>query len=86
MLGDVDGGVRYWRQLEPAILRLQWQFISSEERYWAKGVVEDPRYQVLLEDLGIGKKWRRYMRTKASELTPVTGIAITTPMFDQIGL
>jgi hypothetical protein len=80
MLGDVERGVRFWHEIEPTFLRLLWQFNSSEEGYFAAGVVEDPRYQALLDELGIGRKWRAYMRASAAELTPVTGIAVTSQL------
>jgi len=85
ILGDVECGVRYWREIEPTFLPLEWQFISGEEKFWAPGVVEDPRYQALLDELGIGRRWRAYMRSKADELAPITGIALTSapPLEDQ---
>jgi len=79
VLGDVPGGIAYWRMIEPGFLRLLWQFHSSQEWLWAPGVVEDPRYQSLLNELGIGENWRRYMRTQAKELSATTGINVETP-------
>ena len=79
VVGDIECGINYWRDIEQAFLPLQWQFLPSTEAYFAAGVTQDARYQALREELGIGKKWREYMRAKASELTPVTGIEVTTP-------
>ena len=79
ILGDVEGGVRYWRDIEPGFLPLLWQFITGMEWFWAPGVAEDPHYQALLDDLGFGRKWRAHMRTKVAELAPITGVEVTTP-------
>ena len=79
ILGDVEAGVRYWREIEPGFLPLLWQFNSGNEWFWAPGVVEDPRYQTLLDELGFGRRWRAYMREKVAELTPITDIEVTTP-------
>jgi DNA-binding winged helix-turn-helix (wHTH) protein/tetratricopeptide (TPR) repeat protein len=78
-VGDVECGVRYWRDMEAAFLPLQWLATPEEEQYWAPGVVEDARYQSLLDELGVGKKWRAYMRAHAAEIAPVTGVPVTTP-------
>lgn len=80
VLGDVERGVGYWRNIEPAFLPLLWQFNTYQEWFMAPGVAADPRYQALLDELGVGRRWRDYMRTMASELTPITGIEITTPL------
>lgn len=79
ILGDVDGGVRYWRRIEPTALALQWQSIGTQEPFWAKGVTNDPRYQTLLDELDIGKKWRSYVRRNAAELAAITGVKLATP-------
>ena len=75
IMGDVPCGVHFWRAIEPGYLRQKWQYNQQDEAIWAKGVVDDPRYQALLDDLGIGSKWRSYMRATAAELTPVLGLA-----------
>jgi len=86
VVGDIECGIKYWREMEQAFLPILWQFLPSSEVHFAAGVIEDVRYQALLEQLGIGRKWREYMRAKASELTSVTGIEVTTPVAEQIGL
>src|SRR5262249_31871622 len=79
LLGDVECGVRYWRQMEPAFLPSYWEFGPGNEIYWAPGVLKDPRYRKLVNELGWGSEWRKYMREKAAELSALTGIEITTP-------
>jgi len=83
MLGDVEAGVGYWREMEPGHLATWWDFIAGNEWYWAPGVVNDPRYQTLLDDLGFGRRWRVYLRSRVAELTSVTGIELTTPPLTQ---
>ena len=77
VVGDVECGVTFYRDIEPAFLVLMWQFMAEQERYWASNVVHDPRYQSLLEELGIGRSWRAHLRTRASELARDTGIEVT---------
>ena len=77
--GDVECGVRWWRQMEPGLLPIYWEFGPGNEVYFAPGVLTDPRYRELVNDLGFGPRWRQYMREKAAELTPITGIEITSP-------
>jgi len=79
MIGDVDAGLRYWRQIEPQYLPDLWQFMPAHEQRWPPHVMADPRYQALLDELGFGRQWQAWMRERAIELTPVTGIEVTTP-------
>ncbi len=79
LLGDIDEGVRAWRRVEATFLRLWWSHGPCNEAYYARAVVRDPRYQALLEQLGIGKTWRAYTRRQAQALAQVTGIEVTTP-------
>lgn len=78
ILGDVECGVRYWQRMEPIWLRMSWVHHPGVEATFAPNVVTDPRYQAMLELLGIGRSWRAYMRELAEELAPVTGIAVTS--------
>ena len=79
MLGDVEAGVGYWREMEPGYLATWWDYLTGMQWYWAPGVVENPQYQALLDELGFGRRWRAYLRSKVAELTPITGIDVTTP-------
>jgi len=79
-LGDVPCGIEHWRRMEPAYRRMMWRFIGQEETYFASGVVGDPRYQGLLDELSIGRKWRAYMREQAARLAAVTGIPVTSDL------
>lgn len=78
VLGMLDEGVKAWRNIEPGLLHLVWQFGYQWRHFYAEGVWEDPRYQFLLEDFGIGARWRRYLLDRVSELSEVTGIEAMT--------
>jgi hypothetical protein len=73
-LGDVARGTRYWRDIEPHFLELIWRFNSQMESYYQKGAVEDPRYQSLLDDMGVGQSWKAYLHKRVIELEQITGI------------
>lgn len=79
MMGDVDAGLHFWREIEPDRLPSLWQYLPSYEQCWPPHVMADPRYQALLDELGFGRRWQAWMRERAIELTPVTGIEVTTP-------
>jgi DNA-binding winged helix-turn-helix (wHTH) protein/tetratricopeptide (TPR) repeat protein len=79
MVGDVECGVRSLRRIEPTFLRLYWTYAPCDESHYSRSVIDDPRYQAVLEELGIGRTWRAYMRQQAQELASVTGIQVTTP-------
>jgi len=79
VVGDVERGVEFWRDIEPMFSSQLWRFQSQKERFYARGVVEDPRYQDLLDYLGIGHRWKSYLWECTQELAPITGIPVTTP-------
>lgn len=79
VVGDIECGITYWREMEPTLMPTLWRFMPVIEVYFANGVVADARYQALLDELGVGRKWREHMREAAAKLTPVTGIEVTTP-------
>jgi DNA-binding CsgD family transcriptional regulator/tetratricopeptide (TPR) repeat protein len=77
--GDIERGIGFWRALEPGYARHLWYFLPEWEQAFAAGVVANPSYQALLDELGFGPRWRRYLWERARELTAVTGIPVTTP-------
>ena len=54
VLGDVERGVRAWRKIDPSHLQFMWQFLAGSETWFAPNVVTDPRYQNVLDELGLG--------------------------------
>ncbi len=79
MVADVECGVRSLQRIEPTFLQLFWVFVPCDESHYPRSVIDDPRYQAALEEVGIGRTWRAYMRQQAQELASVTGIPVTTP-------
>jgi DNA-binding winged helix-turn-helix (wHTH) protein/tetratricopeptide (TPR) repeat protein len=78
IVGDVENGVRYWRDIEPSTLELIWRFKALMENHFAAGVTEDIRYQALLDEMMIGRAWPLRLLNGVKELEPFTGIAATT--------
>ncbi len=74
MRGDVDDGVRHWRELEVAYAPLIWQFLAEFEHYFAPGVVNDRRYMALLDELGLGPAWTETLRHGFNEIAVVYGL------------
>lgn len=56
--GDVESGVGAWGRVEATFRRLFWVNGHCTEVHSPRTVVGDPRYQALLEELGIGRTWR----------------------------
>jgi hypothetical protein len=84
ILGDVEAGVHYWREIEPGFLPMLWLLnVLNEKMFWAPSVVADERYQALLDELGFGRRWRAHMRAMVGELAPITGIEVTTSIVEQ---
>ena len=79
MVGDVERGVRFWREIEPTFAPLLWRFTPQFEHVWAPSVFADARYQDMLNDLGIGWRWKRHVWDRAKELRAVTEIPVTSP-------
>ncbi|MDP2348399.1 MAG: winged helix-turn-helix domain-containing protein [Gammaproteobacteria bacterium] len=76
MLGDVETGVAFWRDLAPPQKRRLFNVTHSAEKYFPQRVLEDPRYQALLEELGLGKSWQRQLMEGVMEMESVTGVAL----------
>jgi len=79
MLGEVEEGIRYWSRLSGRSYQGAVYFAHSIETLMPLGVREDPRYQNLLDALGIGRQWTAYMLDRARELEPITGIPAIPP-------
>lgn len=77
MLGDIEAGMEYWRSLEPVQMRRVFNVVHSSERFFSAEVLEDPRYQALLEEIGAGKTWQRQLMEGVVEMEPVTGVRLS---------
>jgi TolB-like protein len=77
ILGDVESGVAAWRRVHASnsrsAARAMIYAVHAESCYTAK-VVNDARYQDVLDELGVGRQWTAYLREKVAELAPITGI------------
>jgi len=78
VLGEIDEGARAWRALEPRFLQYLWSYLANMQTYFDPRVVRDPRFQTMLDELGVGPRWRAYLGHKISELAEATGITQST--------
>jgi len=76
ILGDVPQGVQYWRNLDTRDMQLISLYAPVSEMLFADGVTDDPEYQQVLVELGIGKSWTRYLEKRVKDLEAVTGIPL----------
>lgn len=77
MLGDIDKGIAYWRDLAPVHKRRLINNVHVSEVYFAEGVAEDQRYRDLLEELDFGKAWQRTLMEGIMAMQPVTGVELS---------
>ena len=77
MLGDIDKGVHYWSKLRAVQLRRLFNVAHSSEKYFATNVLEDPRYQAVLEQLGAGISWQRRLIEGIIAMEPVLDIKLS---------
>ena len=72
--GDIDSGLALWRKIRPEHRENMYRSTIGAEQYIPAWVTADPRYQVYLEEIGIGASWTRFMYEKVAELAPITGV------------
>jgi TolB-like protein len=77
MLGEINAGAEYWRNLTPRGFQVAAYYTPVSEASYTELVRNDPRYQDLLNELGIGSQWTEYMKRSVLELEPITGIPLT---------
>ncbi len=77
MLGDIDTGVEYWRNIPPLQKRRLFNVTHSAEKYFPASVLEDPRYEAVLEELNFGKRWQRQLMEGVMEMGPVLGVSLS---------
>lgn len=77
MVGDIDRGIAYWRQLQPPQMRRLFNRAHVSERYFPGRVLESPRYQALLDGLGNGKSWQHTLIEGVMEIAEATGIELS---------
>lgn len=78
LLGDVERGVEQLGQLKDTTLHIFALGRSIMERSLPTEVVADARYRGVLEKLGVGDSWRRFLIEKVNEMEQHTGIGYPT--------
>lgn len=78
MLGDIERGVDYWRDIPPLQIRRLFNVTHSAEKYFPAAILEDPRYQAVLDELSFGKQWQRQLMEGIIEMEPVTGVHLSS--------
>lgn len=77
MLGDVETGISLWRNLTAIQKRRLFNVTHAAEKYFPDSVLEDPRYQALLEEVGLGKSWQRQLMEGIMATESVTGVGLS---------
>ena len=76
LVGDFECARRLWLSMDPNDRRVFYQNRLYAEFHFGSQVVANPDYQRLLDELGMGPKWRAYLQDKVAELEPITGIGM----------
>lgn len=77
MLGDIDAGARYWRQIHPLQKRWLLNLAHAQEIYFPAQVLASDEYAALLEELDVGKSWQRTLMEGVMLLEGVTGVGLS---------
>src|SRR5690606_23128921 len=76
MLGDIETGIDMWRKLTPLQKRQLFNVTYAAEKYFPAEVIEDPRYQTLLEELDFGISWQRRLMEGVMAMEETTGVGL----------
>src|SRR5690606_29213963 len=76
MLGDIETGIELWRQLTPLQKRQLFNATYGAEKYFPTQVLEDHRYQDLLEELDFGISWQRRLMEGVMAMEEKTGVKL----------
>lgn len=74
--GDIERGCEYWRTLHKRDMDIAFYWTPHVEVTFPETTLQHPRYQRLLDEIGIGQTWQRALAARVSELAPVTGIEL----------
>ncbi len=77
MLGDIEKGIEFWSNLPTVHKRRLINNAHISEVYFAESVVDDQRYQELLEQLDFGISWQHTLMEGVIAMQPVTGIGLS---------
>lgn len=77
MLGDINAGTEYWSNIPPLQKRRLFNVTHSAEKYFPAAVLEDPRYEGVLEDLDFGKQWQRQLMEGVIAMQDTLGVKLS---------
>ena len=77
MLGDINAGTEYWSNIPPLQKRRLFNVTHSAEKYFPAAVLEDPRYEGVLEDLDFGKQWQRQLMEGVISMQDTLGVKLS---------
>lgn len=77
MLGELDTGAHYWRQVHPLQKRWLLHLAHAQEIYFPARILASAEYLALLEELDIGKSWQRTLMEGVMLLEGVTGVGLS---------
>ena len=77
MLGDINTGTEYWRNIPPLQKRRLFNVTHSAEKYFPSAVLEDPRYEAVLEELSFGKQWQRQLMEGVMAMQESLGVSLS---------
>lgn len=77
MLGDLDAGGYYWRQIHPLQKRWLLNLAHAQEIYFPAQVLASEEYAALLEELDVGKSWQRTLMEGVMLLEGATGVGLS---------
>ncbi|MCB1648498.1 MAG: winged helix-turn-helix domain-containing protein [Gammaproteobacteria bacterium] len=77
ILGDVNEGIQRWQHLNALDIRRLFSWLSHSVIFFPDAVLEDARYQALLDELGIGRDWQHRLMEDLIQMSEVTGITLS---------
>ncbi|MCW8195937.1 hypothetical protein F6455_14170 [Proteobacteria bacterium 005FR1] len=76
MMGDLQSGVNYWRNLTRIDKRKLLTRLHAIEIFFPAWVLQEEAYTNLLEQQDVGKSWQRRLMEGVLEMSDVTGIEL----------
>lgn len=77
MLGDFQKGKEFWTQLQPIQKRRLRNLVYAVEKFFPHEILECDCYQLMLEDLGVGKSWQHTLMRGVIEMETATGVSLS---------
>jgi tetratricopeptide (TPR) repeat protein len=77
MLGDFAKGKEFWTQLQPIQKRRLRNLVYAVEKFFPHEILECDCYQLMLEDLGVGKSWQHTLMRGVIEMETATGVSLS---------